>query len=850
MIRGTIDSFSQFVTTHNRLTIVIVLLITAGLAVGVTQDAGAGADTVDDDALGHSDVWQAAEYIDEHYTVADQEDSPNTVAVIVRQEGRNVFTADALLETLSYQQDIIAEEDVTSSFDEEGLLSPPTLIAQALSGDAELPIDEQKAVVEDASEEEIAAAVSETFSDQELARQLLPLSYAPGDETSEGYRILVNFDTSVDVGYQAMNDPDSPDATLHELSEAYEDPGIYVEGPYMWADANEKFLSDAVLLVIPPILVVMLGVLAFAYRDLTDVIIGFIGTIVSLIWMFGVMGWLGLLNEQTAIIAPVLIAALSIDFGFHVFMRYRERRNPGEAIRAALQRSTAAVAIAFLLVTVTAGIGFLANLASPVPLIRDLGVAITLGVVGALVVFTTLIPALKVSADGLWERFGFSRQKQPLGKGKYLSRILSLGIQPGTHGAVILVVIAVLLGGIGGLAFLELDREPFQQAEFDDVAEWKTQLPGPMAFEAHESEAIERAVYAQEAFQPDDSTVTEGGQGMTQFLIEGEGSVASEGALLTAAAVEESAAEADSEIVLAHGGDVGVISPLTVMAQLAESDTEFATIYAKADTTGDEVPDQNIEGVFDAFFEIAPEEASALLERTDEGEYRSMIVMVPAQTGFGSERADEMHWIAGEAGETGEYDVIAVGAATIEVAETELIAIGIIETMLLAIFAVLVLLSIIYWLARGSALLGAVTVIPIALTLGFVFGSMALVGQPLTMLTALLVSITIGLGIDYNIHVSDRFAQELERGNDVETALSEAVTGTGGALLGSALTSGAAFALLALVPHPQFRSFGLIVALALALSFLLSVFLLPSLLRLWAIRYDADRLRPALSLGN
>jgi predicted RND superfamily exporter protein len=125
-------------------------------------------------------------------------------------------------------------------------------------------------------------------------------------------------------------------------------------------------------------------------------------------------------------------------------------------------------------------------------------------------------------------------------------------------------------------------------------------------------------------------------------------------------------------------------------------------------------------------------------------------------------------------------------------------------------------------------------VLPIAMALGIVFGGMYLLGQPLTLLTAVLVSITIGLGIDYNIHISDRFAQELDRGRDVPSALREALTGTGGALLGSAVTSGGAFSLLIVVPHPQFNSFGIIVALALGVSFLLSVFVLPSVLWLWA----------------
>ena len=97
-----------------------------------------------------------------------------------------------------------------------------------------------------------------------------------------------------------------------------------------------------------------------------------------------------------------------------------------------------------------------------------------------------------------------------------------------------------------------------------------------------------------------------------------------------------------------------------------------------------------------------------------------------------------------------------------------------------------------------------------------------------------LAVIAVMLGIDYNIHISDRFAQELDRGPEPVEALKTAVRGTGGALLGSVLTSSAAFATLLLHPSVVFRSFGLIVVLALVLSFVVSVLILPSFLLVWA----------------
>jgi len=150
-----------------------------------------------------------------------------------------------------------------------------------------------------------------------------------------------------------------------------------------------------------------------------------------------------------------------------------------------------------------------------------------------------------------------------------------------------------------------------------------------------------------------------------------------------------------------------------------------------------------------------------------------------------------------------------------------------------ALVAVFAMLVIVYRLAEGSASLGAVTVLPIALVTAFLIGSMYVLGIPLTVVTALLMSLVVGLGIDYSIHVSDRFARELDRGAGPYGALERAVTGTGGALLGSTLTSAGAFTAILLHPNPQIRSFGTLVVLALTLSFVVCIYVLPSVLVLW-----------------
>jgi len=286
-----------------------------------------------------------------------------------------------------------------------------------------------------------------------------------------------------------------------------------------------------------------------------------------------------------------------------------------------------------------------------------------------------------------------------------------------------------------------------------------------------------------------------------------------------------------------------VRSPATVIRTVAARNDSFAATVEAADTTGDGVPNTQLEAVYDHLYEVAPERASAVIERID-GEYRSLRVVGPPEAADGlspgSDRATALTGVS-DAIETNGSELTAtvVSDATAEQAAVDTITDGIIRMMALGLVAVFGALVVIYRRVYDSATLGAVTAAPIAVVLGFVVTGMYVFDIPLTFLTALLVSLVIGIGVDYDIHVSDRFAQELERGRPPLDALQIAVTETGGTLLGSMLTSVAAFVGMLIHPTPSFRNFASLVVLAVVGAFLTSLLVLPSLPYVW-VRYIAS----------
>ena len=88
----------------------------------------------------------------------------------------------------------------------------------------------------------------------------------------------------------------------------------------------------------------------------------------------------------------------------------------------------------------------------------------------------------------------------------------------------------------------------------------------------------------------------------------------------------------------------------------------------------------------------------------------------------------------------------------------------------------------------------------------------------------------IGVGIDYSVHITERYRQELSKGVDRRTALELTARHSGRALTGSAASTMFGFAIIFFAPMPMFSSFGLLTALMILMAFVAALLVLPSLL--------------------
>ncbi|WP_336344242.1 MMPL family transporter [Halalkalicoccus ordinarius] len=662
------------------------------------------------------------------------------------------------------------------------------------------------------------------------AYAFLPTDHEPGSTDAEARTMFV---TQTTEQAQSGMEGEAPDALVDSqlamqstLDERYGE-SAFVFGSGVIADESDRSMTDSLTLVLPLALLFVTIVLTLAYRDLLDILVGLFGILLVLVWTFGFMGWAGIAFNQIMIAVPVLLVGLSIDYAIHLFMRHREQRSEldedaGGSTRIAMEHVIGGLGVAFVLVTATAVIGFLSNLVSPIGPIREFGIVSAVGISAALLIFGVLVPAIKVELDALLEGYGFDRRKRAFGTGGGLTSGFLAGGQRAARRVPWTVVIAALLVTAGGAYGATQVETTFEEEDLiaDDPPAWMQELPEPLA--VGEYSAKTHLDYVNDNFLRQDN--------QAQVLIEGD--VTRDDTLERVDEAEERAAERETTIVLSSG-DADVRSPLSVMESVAAEDEEFDETFSEADTDGDGVPDENLEAVYDALYEADEERAAEVVHRTEAGEYEALLLTVSVRGGAGTDAVTEDARSVATVVDGDGLEATATGGEIVGgIVETELFE-TVVESLVVTLVVVFAFLMAVYRRLYGSALLGAVTLFPIVLTVAWILGTMYLLGIPFNVITGMITSLTIGLGVAYNIHMTERFVLEGRRGRGIWQGLYRSVTGTGGALLGSAATTVGGFGLLAFAIVPPLRQFGLITGLTIVYAFLGSVFVLPSLLVLW-----------------
>ena len=133
--------------------------------------------------------------------------------------------------------------------------------------------------------------------------------------------------------------------------------------------------------------------------------------------------------------------------------------------------------------------------------------------------------------------------------------------------------------------------------------------------------------------------------------------------------------------------------------------------------------------------------------------------------------------------------ITAISVAIISVNVTDAITERQTEEIGSTVLVALAVLGIFFWVTVRQPALAIIVVGPILLVVIWVLGTMALLDIPYTLISSIITALSIGIGVDYTIHIIHRYREEYSRERDPEKAAIRTLSTTGSALLGSAMTT-------------------------------------------------------------
>jgi predicted RND superfamily exporter protein len=196
------------------------------------------------------------------------------------------------------------------------------------------------------------------------------------------------------------------DAAVKEIfaQEEFADLKYWLAGmPVMMVGELEVAMHDSET-VLGLTMLIMIILLAIVFRSVVAVVGPLLVTILSTVWIFGVMGWWGIKIQEMIMIVPMLlIIVISIGYSVHILSFFRQEflrsGNRVEAIHYALQHS----AWPILFTALTTAIGFASFLLVPIAPIRYVGYLSASLVAVCYPILLFLLPAL----------LSFGKDKEP-----------------------------------------------------------------------------------------------------------------------------------------------------------------------------------------------------------------------------------------------------------------------------------------------------------------------------------------------------------------------------------------------------------------------------------------------------
>tara|TARA_B100000586_G_scaffold199922_1_gene148170 strand:- start:7849 stop:10581 length:2733 start_codon:yes stop_codon:yes gene_type:complete len=614
-----------------------------------------------------------------------------------------------------------------------------------------------------------------------------------------------------------------------------------------------------------------------------------VGIAILMVWLKGISALIGLKSGLVIdLVVPIGMISLGVDFIVHAVRRYREELLQGNNPKISFTSGYASVLGALLLAMASDSIAFLSNLSSNIEAVIHFGCAAAIAVISSFWILGVAAPLLTMKVDQLiiQSRYDFQTTRWLTYRilGSILvasisgisiimlvavSRLIGLVLLGGGIFLLILVPIFILARSTSSIVFEDSKNMGMAAPSQDRFAHIVARI---VTFAADNSVKVifltvlitALSIYSALQLTPSfdvkdffdsESEFVVGLDKFDEFIAGGEPGVTFVKGDLTDPTVYD-----DIKIYIEElrginlvgetpSGDVTFgLNALNVLTTIMHNPVSVATIE---EATGITITDSTSNGIPDTKQQIATIFEHSL-QKGVWGDSQNLILRPDQVQGAVYFRRNEEALTTIQFQMPGTRDQAVVTAALKEITPSVLklenhpslskVALTgspfqrevqlsestrtLYTSLPIAIVAAATLLLI----TMRSFRYAIVTVIPIGLVVAWLYGVMYAFGFSLNFVTAMIGAISIGVGIDYSIHMTIRFREELNRNESRILAVQKAAGGTGVALVASAASSIVGFAIMGFAPMPMFASYGQLTSLMISFALISSLVVLPALL--------------------
>lgn len=565
---------------------------------------------------------------------------------------------------------------------------------------------------------------------------------------------------------------------------------VYLGGLAYVRQSIKSYIKQDLITLLPGALFLMLLMLYFSFREWKGVLLPFLVVVLSILFSFGLMAIIGWEISLITILLPIMLIAIANDYSIHLINLYQEK------VECSNLKSMKEITIEIyrelrkpiLITGLTTIGGILGLLSHKMPPAVQLGVLAAYGIGLALLMSLFLVPVLL----SFYSIPRASKRQTGLKKFSMTNLLELFAIWVNNYPKrVIAVFLTVTVLSSFGFFFLKVD----------------TNVEGYFIGKSDIKKGID---LVNNKF---------GGSQYVSILFHGD--VLAPDALRRVEKYTEKIREIPQ---IGH-----IVSPSIFFKELSKG------MYTPNEPEYGTLPKSEAEAL--QYMELLAmsgydEQASQLIDYTNENA-RILVSLKNGSNRTGKAVLKALKEIT--ANDPLLVCIAGPGLSKIQIAD--MVIQGQIKSLIMALLIIFVLMSFMF----KSVVAGIKGSLPLILSTVFLFGLMGFLNIPLDIVTALLSSIMIGVGVDYTIHFLWRYKIEFVELGDRKKAIENTLQTSGKGIVFNAFSVIVGFSILIFSSFAPLRFFGVLVVVSIFSCLISALLLVPAVIAVIKPRFLESR---------